>query len=174
MNTIPQALIEAAQTGDRTELGRLLEAVWPDAYRLAYSILCDRAAAEDATQDACITICRTITSLRSAAAFRVWTYRIIVRAAMQIHRRKPDFEGMSQSAQPPDPAEIVDLWHALAEIPRHLRAIVVLRYFEDLNSREIADVLGIPDGTVRVRLAAAMRRLRPLLSDEDEGQLYAV
>lgn len=174
MDTIAQPLIEAAQRGAPREIERLMDAVWPNAYRLAYSILGDSAAAQDAAQDACITIYHNVKSLRSAAAFRVWTYRIIVRAATRMQRRELNPQEIIEPAPAPDAIEILDLWRALAEIPRQLRVVVVLRYFEDLNSREIADVLGIPDGTVRVRLATAMRRLRPLLSDEDEVPLYAI
>ncbi len=50
-------------------------------------------------------------------------------------------------------------------LPQHLRDVIVLRYFEDLSSREIASILRINDGAVRFRLMVARRRLRPLLGD---------
>jgi RNA polymerase sigma-70 factor (ECF subfamily) len=58
-----------------------------------------------------------------------------------------------------------DLWRALATLPTSLREVVVLRYFEDLSSREIGAILRLPPGTVRFRLSRAMHRLRPLLGD---------
>jgi RNA polymerase sigma-70 factor, ECF subfamily len=167
---IPTGLVEAAQRGSPADIDALVEAVWPDACRLAYAILGDRASAEDAAQEACITMYRSITSLRSAAAFRVWFYRILVRAASGVReksrRQQPNAEDLSYRV---DDAASIDVWRALAALPKHLRDVVVLRYFEDLSSREIASVLRIPDGTVRFRLMIAMRRLRPLLSDRPES-----
>jgi RNA polymerase sigma-70 factor (ECF subfamily) len=140
---------------------------WPDAYRLAFSVLGDAEAAQDAAQDACVTMYRAIGSLRSSASFRVWLYRIVVRAAMEQQRRSalPAIEPAIPSG---DPDQTIDVWRALDALAPKLRAVVVLRYFEGLNSREIASVLRVPDGTVRFRLASAMRRLRPLLGDTDE------
>lgn len=59
----------------------------------------------------------------------------------------------------------MDVWRALQSLPADMREVVVLRYFEDLSSREIAAILRIPDGTVRFRLSRAKQQLRPLLDD---------
>jgi RNA polymerase sigma-70 factor, ECF subfamily len=162
-------LVRAACEGGPAEIERLLEAVWPDAYRLARAVLEDRQAAEDAAQEACVILYRTIASLRNAAAFRVWFYRIVVREASELKRRRSRVETVPE----PEPSAVdqttsIDVWRALASLPQHLRDIVVLRYFEDLSSREIASVLRIPAGTVRFRLMMAKRRLRPLLNDTPE------
>lgn len=167
MKRIPEETIEAARTGGTAEVERLMEAAWPDAYRLALSVLGDAHLAQDAAQEACVTMYRAIGSLRSSAAFRVWLYRIVVRAAMEQQRRSAQAAPESAIASG-DPEQTMDVWRALDALPPKLRTVVVLRYFEGLNSREIASVLRVPDGTVRFRLASAMRRLRPLLSDTDE------
>ena len=78
---VPTELIEEARNGGPTQIEALLEIVCPKAYRLARAIVNDRVEAEDAAQEACITMYRTIAELRSAAAFRVWFYRIVVREA---------------------------------------------------------------------------------------------
>ena len=59
----------------------------------------------------------------------------------------------------------MDIWRALSTISARQRTVVVLHYFEDLSSREIAAVLGTTDGAVRFHLMMAKRRLRPLLDD---------
>lgn len=163
---IPIDLVEAAKRGGSADIDALVRAVWPDACRLAFAIIANRAMAEDAAQDACITMYRTITSLRNPAAFRVWFYRILVRAAYRVRAKSISDESYIEEAsyRVDEPASI-DVWHALATLPKQLRDVVVLRYFEDLSSREIAAVLRVPDGTVRFRLMIAMRRLRPLLDD---------
>jgi len=165
---IPPNLVQAARTGAAADVEALLAAVWPDAYRLARAILGDEQRAEDAAQEACIILYRTITTLRSAEAFRAWFYRIVVREATELKRRASRSELGSALPMVDDQSSSLDVWRALATLPQHLRDVVVLRYFEDLSSREIASVLSIAEGTVRFRLMTARRRLRPLLGDDAE------
>jgi RNA polymerase sigma-70 factor (ECF subfamily) len=169
MIPISADLIEAAKGGEAEHVERLVTAIWPDAYRLARAIVGERQGAEDVAQEACIILYRTVGSLRSTEAFRVWFYRIVVREASELKRRRsriePAPDALPESA---DQAASIDVWRALSGLPQHLRDVVVLRYFEDLSSREIASVLRIPDGTVRFRLMIARRRLRPLLGEHPE------
>lgn len=166
-NPVPEEHVEAARSGDAGAVSRLVETIWPDAYRLAFAILGERSAAEDAAQEACIILCRTLSSLRGTGAFRVWFSRIVIREASRIKRRRVPTEPLSESAAAlTDHATSIDLWSALATLPEKLREAVVLRYFEDFSSREIATILRVPDGTVRFRLMLARRRLRPLLGIE--------
>lgn len=162
-------LVKAARAGGRAEIERLLQAIWPDAYRLAFAVLGDGPSAEDAAQEACVIVYRAIASLRDPTTFRTWFYRLVVREASRLKRRSRT-ESVSESvADDPDRAASIDIWHALSTLPQHLRDVVVLRYFEDLPSREIASILRIHDGAVRFRLMVARRRLRALLGDVFEN-----
>ncbi len=159
-------VVEAARGGDPDERDALIEAVWPDAYRLAYTILRDKHAAEDAAQEACIVIYRSVETLRRADAFRTWFYRIVVREAGAVKRRRGEIaEALEATTHASDRETAIDVWRALATLPENLRIVVILRHFEELSSREIASVLRIPDGTVRFRLMVARRKLQPLLRD---------
>jgi RNA polymerase sigma-70 factor (ECF subfamily) len=162
-----QELVEAAARGGQADIERLIEAAWPDAYRLARSVLGDASAAQDVAQEACVALYRSIAGLRSADAFRVWFYRIVVREATDYQRRRRRAESISGTVAETqaDPTDALDVWRALDRLPSSLRKVVVLHYFEDLSSREIARILRIPDGTVRFRLMVARRRLRPLLGE---------
>jgi RNA polymerase sigma-70 factor, ECF subfamily len=163
---VPNDLVEAARCGTTPGIERLVQAVWPDAYRLAYAVLGDRQAAEDAAQESCVILYRTITSLRDPSAFRAWFYRIVAREASNLKRRRAESNIEREPAQAADDrSTALDVWRALSTLPRHLRDVVVLRYFEDLPSREIAAILRIHDGAVRFRLMTARRRLRSLLGD---------
>lgn len=163
---VPSALVEAARCGGALEIERLLRVAWPVAYRLSYSVLGNREAAQDAAQESCVILYRTIASLRDPAAFRVWFYRIVVREASRLKRRHVESNaGKEPAQQSEDRTPAFDVWRALSTLPRHLRDVIVLRYFEDLPSRQIASVLRISDGAVRFRLMVARRRLRPLLGD---------
>jgi RNA polymerase sigma-70 factor (ECF subfamily) len=159
-------LVEAARNGGTAEIEHLLEAIWPDAYRLAYAVLGDPQSAEDAAQEACVILYRTIASLRSVGAFRAWFYRIVVREAASLKRRGSP-AGLSREPEQgaDDRTVALDVWRAISTLPQPLRDVIVLRYFEDLPSREIAAILQIRDGAVRFRLMAARRRLLPLLGD---------
>lgn len=174
-------LIEAARNGASADVERLLEAVWPDAYRLARAIILQSQAAEDAAQEACVTVYRRIASLRSAQAFPTWFYRIVARQALK--HKKAQEQLTTLPADMPysdDRSGVLDLWRALATLPEQLRAVIVLHYFEDLSSREIAGILHVPDPTVRFRLMNARRRLQRLLGDnqgstqKEDGEMYAL
>ncbi|MGB6413535.1 MAG: sigma-70 family RNA polymerase sigma factor [Candidatus Cybelea sp.] len=163
---VPSALVDAARCGSSLEIEQLLQAAWPVAYRLAYSVLGDRESAQDAAQESCVILYRTIASLRDPAAFRAWFYRIVVREASSLKRRHVELNVRKEPAQQiADRTTAFDVWRALSILPQHLRDVIVLRYFEDLPSREIASILRINDGAVRFRLMVARRRLRPLLGD---------
>jgi DNA-directed RNA polymerase specialized sigma24 family protein len=149
--------IDAARAGDGAALDALLSATWPHAYRIALSILRHPMAAEDAAQEACARMVRAIAGLRSSAAFGVWFYRLVVREALGIQRRTrtpdPVDPGTLASASPLTDALVrIDVLRALGKLP------------PDLNSREIAAIVGMPDATVRYNLALARRRLEALLA----------
>lgn len=165
--TVPAELIEAARSGDAPSLDRLLELAWPHAFRIARSIVRQDAAAEDAAQEACALIYRKIASLRDSASFRAWFYRIVVREASAALRRVPCTEPLGQldARESLGREAALDIQRALARLPWKMRAALVLRYYADLNSKEIGLALDIPSATVRFHLAQALRRMRALLDD---------
>ncbi len=161
---VPNELIIEAKGGERADLERLLEALWPDAYRLAMAIVIDSQCAEDTAQEACVTIYRNIGSLRNAEAFHAWFYRIVVREALKQKKNRVAMSALlTDVTYCEDCSASVDLWQALATLPKALRTVIVLHYFEGLSSREIGGILHIPHATVRFRLMTAKRRLQPLL-----------
>src|SRR5665213_3194336 len=163
---VPEELVASARDGDRASLERLLEIVWPHAFRIARSIVRDDDAAEDIAQEACAIVYRTIASVRSAEAFRAWFYRIVTREAVAFARRAQIVN--AQPAEPPSSGAHearLDVHDALWRLPMHMRTALILRYYAELTSKEIGSVLGIPSGTVRFRLALARRRMYDLLRD---------
>jgi RNA polymerase sigma-70 factor, ECF subfamily len=163
--------VEEARNGDERALDRLIEELWPQTYRLAFAIAGSRQCAEDAAQEACVILYRTIGSLRRVEAFGAWWYRIVVREATR-SRKLRAFETLDLNhAYEEDPSSAVDVWQAVAALPALLRTVVILRYFEDLSSREIAKIVRIPDGTVRFQLMLARNRLHRLLDVHDTATL---
>jgi RNA polymerase sigma-70 factor, ECF subfamily len=171
--------IAAAQAGDVAALEALLAAAWPHAYRIALSILRHPMTAEDAAQEACARIVLAIAQLRSSRAFGVWFYRLVVREALAIDRRmrshEPlDSQMLASASGLTDALVRVDVLRALGELPPCERAVIALHYYADRNSREIAQIIGIPEGTVRYHLARARRRLETLLASHRPRPLAEV
>ncbi len=159
-------LVGAARVGGTAEIDALITAVWPRAYRTALSILGDYALAEDAAQEACAIVFREIRRLRAPGAFGVWFYRIVVRQAMLIERRNP---AAAQSVDVPvletELAMLrIELLRALTNLSPAQRTCIALHYCAQLNSREIADILDMPDSSVRFHIMRGKRSLKAALT----------
>ncbi len=163
----------AASDGDQQAYDALVRALWPNAYRVAWSILGERCAAEDAAQAACAAICAKLQTLSDMRAFAGWSYRIIVshardhaRARSRLQRRETvGYETASGVSMRDDPSRRLDLEAAIGMLPEALRLALELHYFVGLTSSEVGVALGIPAASVRFRLMIARHRLRPLLCD---------
>jgi RNA polymerase sigma-70 factor (ECF subfamily) len=164
--------IAGAMRGDADAVERLIAAVWPKCYRLAATVLGDSSLAQDAAQESCVVVFRKIRSVRDARAFDAWLYRVVMREAARVRRRsaKPGEAPLGQSTDVYT-TSTVDVWRALGDLSPELRDVVVLFYFDDLKSVDIAAILGVAHATVRTRLARARARLRGLLDDDGDELL---
>jgi RNA polymerase sigma factor (sigma-70 family) len=171
---IPSAQVSAARAGDPEATAELLRLAWPDAYRIAWSILQERTAAEDAAQDACARVLSAIRSLRRPERFAPWFYRIVVNESKRRLRstaRDVSVEfGTDRRNEPSTDEESalagrIDVRRAIESLEPDLRVAIVLRYYLALSSTEIAGVVGASPITVRWRLMIARRRLRVLLDE---------
>jgi RNA polymerase sigma-70 factor (ECF subfamily) len=164
---VPAAQVMSAQNGDRSALTELLRAVWPDAYRIARTIVLDHATAEDVAQDACAQVLDTLGGLGDPERFAAWFFRIVVNAAtgrLRKARREPRFfEPAPAAPERLSPDERLDVRHAIDALDRTSRVTIVLRYYYDLSSADIARITHSTPVTVRWRLMRAHRRLRTLL-----------
>ncbi len=152
------------QSTNAAEIGRLLEEAWPQAYRIAWTILRNAGDAEDAAQDACARALRAGDSLRDARAFRPWFYRIVVNEARMHLRSRPIVPILDEITVPFDePDDRIDLRRAIDRLDEHARLAIVLFYYVRLSTPEIAKVVGATPLAVRLRLLSARRRLRSLL-----------
>jgi RNA polymerase sigma-70 factor, ECF subfamily len=83
----PPELVSAALTGDEAAAEQLVAAVWPGCLRLAATVIGDRSLAQVAAQEASVIVHRKIRTLRSAAAFDAWLYRIVMRESIRARQR---------------------------------------------------------------------------------------
>jgi len=161
-------LIERAQAGDREAFASVAFSLNPRLYGVAQRILRDAEAAGDAVQEALVRIWRDLPSLREPERIEAWSYRLLVRACHDELRKRrgrppvlpllPDDGAVDQSIG--SVADRDQLERAFRNLSSGHRAAVVLHYYRDLSLREIADVLGVPIGTVRSRLHYARRSIR--------------
>ena len=163
MNGDLMDVLAAARSGRPEALRAFVEAIWPQAYRLARAVLHDHGRAEDTAQEACALTVAALGQLRGDHAFLAWFRRIVLREAYRQSRRggpevpvpEPRDDGSASAVSSAD----LDLRAAVRALPPLYRVPLVLRYVEDLSSSEIGCALGLPAATVRWRLAVARRKL---------------
>jgi RNA polymerase sigma-70 factor (ECF subfamily) len=164
--------IASAIGGDTDAAERLIEAIWPHCYRLAATVIGDRALAQDAAQESCVIVYRKIRSVRDAGAFDAWIYRVVMRESARVRRRSVrSAEAPLSESTDPDTTSNVDIWRALGDLSPELRDVVVMFYFDDLKSVDVAAILGVAHATVRTRLARARVQLRGMLDDRSQEPL---
>ena len=165
-------LVARAQRGDR-EAYALLATGFADRFlAVARRILRDIDLAEDATQQALLTVWRDLPQLRDPARFDAWSYRLLVRACYAEGRRGHNWTPNMRLLPSDEPMQadgssaVVDrdqLERGFQRLSIDHRAVVVLHHYLDMPLDRVADTLGIPTGTVRSRLHHAMRGLRAAL-----------
>ncbi|MEJ7562417.1 MAG: sigma-70 family RNA polymerase sigma factor [Ilumatobacteraceae bacterium] len=176
-----QALVTAAQGGDRRALDELLRRHIDRIHSVCARIVGGTRDADDATQNAMISIVRSLDRFDGRAAFSTWAYRIATNAALdELRRRKrrPNLQLVDEESggtlEPTDPLShrqvdaIVDrmaIDDALASLPADFRAAVVLCDVSGLGYAEIADVLAVPLGTVKSRIARGRAILVEMLGN---------
>ena len=193
MNTMTEtwdeaALVERAQKGNLDAFNELLLHYQTQVYNLAWHLLHDGAAADDATQEAFISAYKGLAKFRGGS-FRSWLLRIVANACYdELRRRKrrptvswEDFGEMEDEANPhladggALPEQTIQqqelralLERTLAKLPEEQRIVIVLVDRMGLAYQEVADTLNVRLGTVKSRLARARVQMQQLLQEERE------
>jgi RNA polymerase sigma-70 factor (ECF subfamily) len=158
-------LVREAQDGSGAAMAQLYSLHWRGAYRAAYLVVHDAAAAEDIAQDAFLAAVDALERFDRRRPFRPWLHRIVVNRALDWARRETlrrRVDGAESVFEPlPPPEEIGgEMIAALRELPAEQRAVVVLRHLLEYTPGEIAAMLDLPRGTVNSRLRRGLDRLR--------------
>jgi RNA polymerase sigma-70 factor (ECF subfamily) len=171
--TDPERLMLDAQAGDREAFRALVEPHVAAALGASIVILRSHADAADAVQDALLSAWLGLPSVRDPVAFPAWFRRHAVRAALRgVARRRPVVElDLAGGLAGPEADlhrafERRELLRAFDQLVPDDRVVLTLRHLWDLPGHEIADVLGIPEGTVKSRVHAALGRLRAAFDAE--------
>jgi RNA polymerase sigma-70 factor (sigma-E family) len=152
------------------EFTEFVHASWASLYRTAYLMLGDRAEAEDLVQTTLAKTYASWSKVRDVGAAPAYARTVLVNTAASWFRKKSwrnerptaNLPDRPHETDPSDRPAVVD---ALAQLPPRQRAVIVLRYYEDLSVAQTASALGCSDGTVKSQTSDALNRLRVLLGD---------
>jgi len=176
---LDEALLALAAREDERALAELYDRYGRVAYGLALRIVRDPALAEDAVQEAFLTVWRTAGSFRSDRAKpSTWILTLAHRRAVDVVRREerrraaplegteePDERGLAADEE----IELTDrrrlVQEALRQLPDEQREALELAYYGGLTQSELAERLSVPLGTIKSRMFTGLRRLRDLLAE---------
>ena len=170
--------MRGAQAGSASDLEALFRAHWPRAYRAAFLIVRDAAAAEDIAQEAFLAAVRALDRFDRRRPFGPWLHRIVANRAIDWARARALRGEAGDEALEREPAPRADSPHippyssavvaGLAALSPEHRAVIVLRYLLEYTPGEIAELLELPRGTVNSRLRRGLDQLEDLLRREAE------
>ena len=167
-----------AQSGDRDALDKLLQGIQMRLYVYLVSLVHDEHLADDLLQDVFVIVIQKLRWLREPNAFPAWVYRIASRQAFRalkakrrmasLHEIDPKLEAVAAEApdEQPDPGIINRLPGLLTQVSPASRAVLSLHYLQEMTLQAVADVLEIPLGTTKARLAYGLQVLRAKLNQD--------
>ena len=186
MSDDDRRLIAECLGGRRDAFGELVSRYQARLYNAAVRLVDNPEDAADVVQDAFLNAYQSLHTFKGDAEFFTWLYRIAFNTAISLKRKKRatvslDAGGPEGGIDPDDPSEYVkpgaalqrnederQLQEALNRLSHEHREVLVLKDIEGMKYEEIAEVLGVPIGTIRSRLHRARLELRDLLQTEDD------
>jgi RNA polymerase sigma-70 factor, ECF subfamily len=161
-----RAWIRGAQAGSASDLEALFRSHWPSAWRAAYLVVHDSAAAEDIAQEAFLAAIRHLDRFDRRRPFGPWLHRIVVNRAIDWTRARTlraELELVDAAAPASTPELGSDVVEALRRLSPEQRAVIVLRHLLGYTPGEIARLLDLPRGTVNSRLRRGLDQLQETL-----------
>jgi RNA polymerase sigma-70 factor (ECF subfamily) len=170
--------LAAAIRGDRDAFAHLVREHQAMVFSVAYHFLHDASKAEDLAQETFLHLFRNLASIESPAHLVYWLRRVATHRSIDESRRRlrragnVSLDAVAEPAShdhPRDPFLSEALEKLVATLPEPQRAVVVLRYQEDMEPTEIAEVLGVPVNTVKSRLHRGLEFLRKKMPGPARG-----
>lgn len=180
-------VIIASRDGDEEAFNELYKRYYPQAYYIAYAIARNEADASDAAQESLIQIKNSISSLKNPDFFKLWLNRIVLSKCNRIFRKNKhtinNVDSMKHMVnQEEERAYFIpqDNLHSLSDkellnyfignLDEIHRQVIVLMYYEGLSVQEMAEVLQIPEGTVKTRLSNGRKRLKTMIQQYENKE----
>jgi RNA polymerase sigma-70 factor, ECF subfamily len=175
----PSWLIAECLAGNEAAIEMLVRQHETGVFRLALSIVGDRAEANEITQETFIAALRSLPSYEERKSFKAWLYTIALNHSRSHLRKRKVIERLrttlnaifqieTQKQASPEESVIknekeAEVWKGLNQLDEPFRMVVILRYFHELSIAEISEILSINEGTIHSRLHTARERLRNAL-----------
>jgi RNA polymerase sigma-70 factor, ECF subfamily len=176
-------LIARARDGDQDAFREIVERYQAAVYNLAYRMLGNADEAEDAAQEIFVRVYRQLARYDPERKFSTWILAIATNYCIdQLRRRRMQLVPLeniipwARSRETGPEGEAIDreardeLQELIRQLPEKYRAPLVLRYWQDLSCAEIAEVLQVPEGTVKTQIHRARKALGKLLEEGEERQ----
>ncbi|AYC30564.1 RNA polymerase sigma factor SigW [Paenisporosarcina cavernae] len=185
MDALINKRIQEVLKGDQTAFAEIVELYQDKLYRVCYRMLGNKQEAEDMAQEAFVRAYTNIHTFDTNRKFSTWLYRIGTNLCIdRIRKKKPDYyldatvpgtDGLDMYSQlaasderPEDEVVKMEMQervqYEISRLPEKYRAVIVLKYMEDLPLQEISDILDMPLGTVKTRIHRGREALRKQLS----------
>ena len=179
-------LVEQALTGNKTALEELLDHFYGDIFRMVYYRLHSRMDAEDVTQEIFMQMMKNLPNLRDSSSFKPWLFRIAVNRIRDFHRKKSilsffgstgeqDFDVPGRTDSYSDPSKNIlqkefqsQLRRFSDNLSRWEREVFTLRFLDQLEIKEIVEIVQKNENTVKTHLYRALKKLR------GNAQLYSL
>ncbi len=169
---LDELLVLRSREGSRNAIEQLLTRWQPRLWRYALRLTGREDAAWEVLQETLMSITRDIRKLDDPTRFRRWVYTILTRRATDWRRRRAravqttelhEDEIARDDRLHDPPADVTMVREAVARLPADRQALLALRYMEEFEIWEMAEILNIPEGTVKSRLFHARRQLRQII-----------
>ncbi|MBX6772253.1 MAG: sigma-70 family RNA polymerase sigma factor [Chloroflexi bacterium] len=177
----PREVLQRIARGDRDALGELYSRFRVPLFRYLCQLTGDEALAEDILQETLVAVWTSADGFAGRSSVLTWLIGVARRQAHNVLRRRSvplaDADALRDlPAEEPEPEDAVlaraereELVRAVRRLPMIYREALVLAFVHGLSYREMAEVLEVPEGTVKSRLSNAKRALRALLDSHEEG-----
>jgi len=186
MDALVNKRIKEVLKGDQNAFAEIVELYQDKLYRVCYRMLGNKHEAEDIAQEAFVRAFVNIHTFDTNRKFSTWLYRIGTNLCIdRIRKKKPDYfldaefagtEGLNMYSQIASTEELPEdevlkmemqerVQYEISRLPDKYRAVIVLKYMEDLPLQEISDILDMPLGTVKTRIHRGREALRKQLSN---------
>ena len=171
--TVIPGLIRRAQDGDRAAFEQIYRENAGRVYAICLRLLANAARAQESTQDVFVRAWEMIGTFRGESAFSSWLYRLAVNVVLVDLRAKKrrtarvrvtdDLSVYDNASHTANPGHAIDLERAIAQLPEHARVVFVLHDIEGYQHGEIAEMIGVAEGTSKAQLHRARKLLREAL-----------
>ena len=159
--------VKKARAGETKEIGEIILENMQTLYRVAFSILKTDEEIYDAISNTIVIVFEKIKTLKKEEFFKTWLTRILINECYKIYKQNKKIIYLENCNQEKltynDTYVDFETRNLIKGLDKDLKEIVILYYFEDFSVKEIAKIIGIPEGTVKSRLSRARKELEKVL-----------